>query len=88
MSILTDKLLQDKSPKENSSFGLPFFLAILVSMLALFIGDTLFGKNSLEVFSGLQKDQKLLEKKIYIMKTKNAALQKKYFELKNIMPEE
>ncbi len=88
MSNITDNLLSEDKHKEgeSGSFLLPLFLALLVVMSALFIGEMLFGKNSLEVYLALEKDQKILEKKIYNLKNQNATLQKKYFELKNIMP--
>ncbi len=88
MSHITDKLInyERDDAGENGSFLLPLFLALLAVMSALFIGEMLFGKNSLEVYLALEKDQKILEKKINDLKNQNAALQKEYFELKNIMP--
>ena len=89
MSNITDYLLEEESYKEKNSgsFMMPLFIALAVVMTALFIGEMLFGKNSLEVYLSLQKDEATLEKKIYQLKNHNAALQKKYFELVSIMPE-
>ena len=66
---------------------LPLVIALGVVMAALFISEMLFGKNSLEVYLALQKDDVTLDKKIYQLQNQNAALQKRYFELKNIMPD-
>jgi cell division protein FtsB len=75
---------QESSSKE--SFILPLFIALMVMMTALFIGELLFGKNSLEVYQNLQKDKKILSQKIVKIKNQNANLQKQYFELKGLMP--
>ncbi len=90
MSLLTDKLVEENHEQESTSSALfaPILLALSIIMIAIFIGDMLFGKNSLEVYLALEKQQAVLGKKIYQIKNQNAMLQKKYFELKNIMPEE
>lgn len=90
MSSLTDKLVEENTEQEgsNSSFFMPLILVLSIIMIAMFIGDMLFGKNSLEVYLALEKQQTTLGKKIYQIKNQNAMLQKKYFEFKNIMPEE
>ncbi len=90
MSNVPDTLLKEERPKEidSGSFLLPLFIALAVVITALFVGEMLFGKNSLEVYLALEKNQATLEKKIYNLKNQNAALQKRYFELKNIMPSE
>ena len=64
-------------------------LVVLTFVLAFYIADLLFyGKNSYEVYANL-KDRKIkLEQDIKILQYKNATLQKKYFELKNLEPEE
>ncbi len=90
MSDIPETLLEEESPKEvdSGSFLLPLAIALAVVMTALFVGEMLFGKNSLEVYLSLEKNKKTLEKKIYKLKRENASLQKKYFELKNLMPNE
>ena len=91
MSTITDELCEEEKHEEIEKSGsmlFPLFLALFVVLTAMFIGEMLFGKNSLEVYLALQKDKSLLEKKIYRLKSENAALQKKYFELKNVMPAE
>ncbi len=88
MSAISDTLLDEESSKEveDGTWMLPFVIAMFVVMAALFIGEMLFGKNSLEVYLALQKDQSQLEKKIKRIQAQNAALQKEYFELKSVMP--
>ncbi len=90
MSPVPENLLKEDTLKEvdTGSIMFPLFIALAVVMAALFVGEMLFGKNSLEVYLNLQKNEVSLEKKIYNLKNQNAALQKKYFELKNIMPSE
>jgi len=90
MSPVPENLLKEDAHKEvgSGSVMFPLFIALAVVMAALFVGEMLFGKNSLEVYLNLQQNQNSLEKKIYHLKNQNAALQKKYFELKNIMPSE
>ena len=87
MNDINDELLKEAHEEgASSSLLLPIFIALFVIMMALFIGEMLFGKNSLEVYLALQNDESKLEKKIYKLKNENASLQKNYFELKNIMP--
>ncbi len=90
MSPVPENLLKEDTYKEvdTGSIMFPLFIALTVVMAALFAGETLFGKNSLEVYLNLQQNERSLEKKIYHLKNQNAALQKEYFELKNIMPSE
>jgi cell division protein FtsB len=91
MSSITDKLCEEEIVQEtekHSSFFYPILIALVVVLTAMFIGEMLFGKNSLEVYLALKNDKLVLEKKIYHLKNQNAALQKKYFELKNVMPSE
>lgn len=87
MDSITETLLtEQEGERATNPFTLPLLLALLVVMAAMFIGEMLFGKNSLEVYLTLNDSKTTLEKKIYHLKNENAALQKKYFELKNLMP--
>ncbi|MCH9814496.1 MAG: septum formation initiator [Epsilonproteobacteria bacterium] len=63
-------------------------IVLSVIIAAIFIGETLFGKNSLEVYLSLQDDKMRFEKKIDKLQHENAALQKEYFELKSLLPKE
>jgi len=52
------------------------------------VANTLFGNNSLEVYSSLKDKRIYLEEEIIRLQEDNAYLQKEYFELKNLEPEE
>ncbi len=62
------------------------FLVILVVGLGIYIGDLLFGKNSLEVLLGLDEQKSVLQQDIKKYKHDNAVLQKNYFELLQLEP--
>ena len=72
-------------------FGLPLqrIVIALVSVVALgiYIGVLLFGPNSLTVLLSLEERRAAYETCIKILKDQNAALQKEYFELKQLGPE-
>jgi cell division protein FtsB len=85
--MIEDKeILIRQEDNSKGSYLLPMFIALMVMMTALFIGELLFGKNSLEVYQNLKKDEKILSQKIIKIKDENANLQKQYFELKGLMP--
>jgi len=69
--------------------SLPKFLAALTIMvvLAVYLGILLFGDNSLEVLLQLEEYQDYLQHEIESYKSHNAALQKEYFELKELEPD-
>ena len=64
-------------------------LVVITFIVAYYISNLLFyGNNSYEVYSHL-KDRKIkLQKDIQQLQIENATLQKQYFELKNLEPEE
>ena len=70
------------------------FIAIVIASIAITIflsyhvANTLFGDNSLEVYNSLKYKKIYLEKEIVRLQEDNAYLQKEYFELKNLEPEE
>lgn len=70
------------------------FIAIAIVSIAITIflsyhvANTLFGKSSLEVYSSLKDKKSYLEREIVRLQEDNAYLQKEYFELKNLEPEE
>jgi len=89
MSKISDEIVEQRLHREDRHSFIQSALVVLsVIIAAIFIGETLFGKNSLEVYLSLQKDKKLLENKIYKIQYENAALQRDYFELKSLMPKE
>jgi cell division protein FtsB len=89
MSRITDEITEHSSQKRGSNFSFlqAFFLILLVLLAAVYMGETLFGQNSLEVLLSLQKQQQVLNTKIERISKENAILQKKYFELRSLMPE-
>lgn len=89
MSHITDEIVEDRvTNKSDQSLVQNLLIALSVIVAAIFIGETLFGKNSLEVYRSLQKDKKHFEEKINKIQYENAALQKEYFELKSLLPKE
>jgi cell division protein FtsB len=89
MSDITDKIVEDGVTNESDyTFVQNLLIVLSVIVAAIFIGETLFGKNSLEVYRSLQKDKKHFEEKINKIQYENAALQKEYFELKSLLPKE
>jgi len=65
-----------------------FLLIFLVIMLAIFIGEILFGTRSVEVYMDLEKQEKILQKNIEKEKKQNEKLQKKLFEYQLVVPDE
>ncbi len=63
-----------------------FFLSIIV-VLAIYLNVLLFGDNSLEVLLQLEEYEDYLKHEINSYRSENAALQKEYFELKELEPE-
>ncbi len=77
------------SVKSGNSSNLQVLLVILsVVVASIFIGETLFGKNSLEVYLSLKENKRDFAKKIDKIQHENAALQKEYFELKSLLPKD
>ncbi len=70
-----------------------FILIVLISLMAtIFLSYhsviVLFGDNSLQVYNSLKYKKEYLEIEILRLQKENAYLQKEYFELKNLEPEE
>jgi len=64
-------------------------LIVVTFVLAYYISHLLFfGNNSYEVYSDLKDRKVKLQIDINQLQIENATLQKKYFELKNLEPEE
>jgi len=61
---------------------------VFTIFLSYHVANTLFGTNSLEVYNSLKYKRIYLEKEITRLQEENAYLQKEYFELKNLEPEE
>jgi uncharacterized membrane protein len=70
-----------------------FILVVIISLIAtIFLSYhaviVLFGDNSLQVYNSLKYKKEYLENEILRLQRENAYLQKEYFELKNLEPEE
>ena len=64
-------------------------MIVITFVLAYYISHLLFfGNNSYEVYDNLKVKKVRLQRDIHHLQIKNATLQKKYFELKNLEPEE
>ena len=64
-----------------------FSLALTI-YLSYHATTVLFGDNSLQVYNSLKYKKEYLEGEILRLQKENAYLQKEYFELKNLEPEE
>ena len=89
MSEILEEL--DEQIKVNPR-GVLFYLKItllffVVVFFGIYVGNLLFGKSSLDVLLNLQSDKEVLEKKVSDLKEQNAILQKEYFELKGLDPD-
>ena len=79
------------SNKKSNIFG--FMLVVIFSLLATVYFayhwvNLLFGDNSIQVYISLKHKKEYLEDEISRLQKENAYLQKEYFELKNLEPEE
>lgn len=64
-----------------------FSIAITL-FLSYHVANLMFGVNSYEVYSSLKQEHIRLKSEIKRLQERNAYLQKEYFELKNLEPEE
>ncbi|WP_257120182.1 septum formation initiator [Arcobacter vandammei] len=64
-------------------------LSLLATLyFSYYVTNVLFGDNSLQVYNSLKFKKEYLENEISRLQKDNAYLQKEYFELKNLEPEE
>jgi len=70
--------------KDGSFYLKAIVLLIAVVMFGVYIGNLLFGENSLELLLNLQQTRDKLQIKTETLKKENAKLQKEYFELKQL----
>ena len=79
---------EEKESLSERYFGLStqkFLLASgIVLVVGIYMGFIFFGNNSLSVLLDLEEHQNYLIEDIERLKTENAALQKQYFELKEL----
>jgi cell division protein FtsB len=88
MSKITDEIVKEEFKGGDYTFIHTLLIVSSVIVAAIFIGETLFGKNSLEVYLSLKKDKVHLTQKIDKLQHQNAALQKEFFELNSLFPDE
>lgn len=78
-----------KKVKNKQFIFISTALIALTFIIAYYISYLLFyGNNSYEVYNQLKNRKIQLENNIRYLQIENATLQKKYFELKNLEPEE
>ena len=81
-------LHEEKVSLSEHYFGLStakFLLAAgIVLVVGIYLGIIFFGDNSLSVLLDLEERQNYLSEDIEHLKVENAALQKQYFELKEL----
>lgn len=70
-----------------------FILVVFISLIiTIFFSyhtvNILFGDNSLQVYNSLKSKKAYLENEILRLQRENAYLQKEYFELKNLEPDQ
>jgi cell division protein FtsB len=63
-------------------------ILFVVVYLGFYIGQLLFGTHSLEVMLNLQGNKEQLLEEVDRLKEENAKLQKRYFELKEMEPDD
>ncbi|CAI8217979.1 MAG: septum formation initiator [Sulfurovum sp.] len=79
----------NRDNKINKKFIVLAIGSIAFTMfLSYHISIILFGDNSIEVYSSLKDKKVYLESEITRLQKENANLQKEYFELKNLEPEQ
>jgi uncharacterized membrane protein len=70
-------------------FILIVFISLIITIFFSYHAvNVLFGDNSLQVYNSLKHKQEYLEDEILRLQRENAYLQKEYFELKNLEPEQ
>ena len=70
-------------------FILIVFISLIITVyFSYHFVNVLFGDNSLQVYNSLKHKKEYLENEILRLQRENAYLQKEYFELKNLEPEQ
>lgn len=72
----------------NKFIGIVLLSLVLTIYLSYHATNVLFGDNSLQVYNSLKYKKEYLEDEILRLQKENAHLQKEYFELKNLEPEQ
>ena len=80
--------MKQKMRVYNKFIVVALFSLVLTIYLSYHATNVLFGDNSLQVYNSLKNKKEYLEEEILRLQKENAYLQKEYFELKNLEPEE
>ena len=72
----------------NKFIGIVLLSLVLTVYLSYHATNVLFRDNSLQVYNSLKYKKEYLEDEILRLQKENAHLQKEYFELKNLEPEQ
>lgn len=87
MNEIIDSLPQAKKRDKTLGNALVLLLAgILVIYAGWYIGNILFGARSLDVMLDLHAQKERLSNQVARLQEENAALQKEYFELRGLDP--
>jgi len=74
----------------NRYFGVSIYKMFIyigiIIIIGIYLGIVLFGDNSLEVLLELHEYKQYQEQEVQRLKVENAQLQKKYFELLELLP--
>ncbi|MDE5591716.1 MAG: hypothetical protein K2I63_01995 [Helicobacter sp.] len=74
--------------KESFYRLLPLFsLFLMLCIMGVYIGNLLFGVNSLSVLLELKEKEKNMRQEVQFLTRQNANLQKEFFELKGLEPQ-
>lgn len=74
---------------EIKNFSLIAIVSVAITIvLGYHVANILFGDNSLEVYNSLKDKKSYLQSEIKRLQANNARLQKEYFELKNLEPDQ
>lgn len=91
---MSENLFEQEAPKGLSqkylglSWSKIFLIALMVVIAGVYIGNLLFGNHSVEALIQLQEYEIGLKTKVKTLKEENALMQKEYFELKELTPQE
>jgi cell division protein FtsB len=76
-----------ETKKEPSFYFKILTLVVIIIGFGIYVGDMLFGKSSLDVLLNLQEAKEQYKLGVEKLKEENAILQKEYFELKDLDPD-
>lgn len=89
-----EELLENSKPKSlpqrylGLSWAKLISITLIVVLMGIYIGNLLFGDNSLTAYIQLQDYQENLIEEVDKLKQENASMQKEYFELKELTIQE